>query len=382
MGSGLGLLGLRLRRRAGFFVSLAFAVLLAGCGTPVFNPFATQTNSNQANSANALNIVSVLGAPETVGTPLLTQMQVSAAARNLPLTAGPAVTGGRNISGYLSAVTETDGTTLSYVWDVFDAGGNRIHRVEGSEKSPERPSDPWIAADEAVLGRIAETSTAALAAWLIANGQNEAAPTETTPAETAPATSAPAATETPPATGTTAPPPANQSGDASPVTNEAAPVRSAAFSQNTTPRLRLASIFAGTNTAPAQPAAATATQNTNVQLGAVEGAPGNGNEALTAALKTALAARGIGTNGGNDAPYRVLADITKSPAHNGREAIAVIWRVENGAGEEVGTVRQLRHVKAGALDGKWGAAATAAAEAAAGGMTEIIGDSDPILAQR
>ena len=114
--------GLRPRRTARILVLLAMAAALAGCGTPVFNPFAAQTDSNQAN---ALNIVSIIGAPDTVGMRLLTQMQSSATARNLPMTTGPAVTGGRNISGYLSAITETDGTTLSYVWDVFDADGNR-----------------------------------------------------------------------------------------------------------------------------------------------------------------------------------------------------------------------------------------------------------------
>lgn len=350
------------------FISLAIATLLAGCGTPVFNPFAAQTNSNQANSANALNIVSIVGAPDNVGTTLLTQMQASATARNLPLTAGPAVTGGRNISGYLSAVTEPDGTTLSYVWDVFDAGGSRIHRVEGSEKSTERPSDPWIAANEEVLGRVAETSTAALATWLIANGQNEAAP-----AQTAPAISTPGATETPPATGTTVPP-ANQSGDASPLTNEGAPVRAAAVSSTPGPRLRLASVLPGAN--------ATRAQSADVQLREIKGAPGNGDAALAKALGVALAARGVQTNGRDDASYRIFADVTKSPSHDGREAIAVIWRVEDRAGKVIGTVRQLRHVAVGALDGTWGSAATAAAEAAASGIVDLIQDPAPILAQR
>ncbi|MCG8445323.1 MAG: hypothetical protein MI753_06330 [Hyphomicrobiales bacterium] len=380
--------GLRPRRTARILVLLAMAAALAGCGTPVFNPFAAQTNSNQAN---ALNIVSIIGAPDTVGMTLLTQMQSSATARNLPMTTGPAVTGGRNISGYLSAITETDGTTLSYVWDVFDADGNRIHRIEGSEKSAERPSDPWIAANEAVLGRVAETSTAALATWLIANGQNQAVPEETTPTQTTPTQTAPAPTaaETPPATGTISPPstggtasPANQSGDASPATNGAMPVRSAAFSADTAPRPGLASLFTGTTGSRAQTAALSASQSAHVQLSEINGARGNGDTALAEALSTALAARGVRTHGGDDAPYRIFADVTQSPAHNGLEAIALIWRVEDRAGNVVGTVRQLRHVAAGTLGGEWGSAAVAAAEAAAGGIVELINDPAQILAQR
>ena len=69
-----------------------------------------------------------------------------------------------------SALAEADGTTVIYVWDVFDMGGTRLHRIQGQERQPgtSNPSAPW---SQITLMRTSSpsatrlTSTAEACAW-------------------------------------------------------------------------------------------------------------------------------------------------------------------------------------------------------------------------
>jgi hypothetical protein len=70
------------------------------------------------------------------------------------------------VRGYLAAETAKGQTTISWVWDVFDADGNRALRINGAEAAPGKHHDAWAAADDALLQRIARASMDQLAAFL------------------------------------------------------------------------------------------------------------------------------------------------------------------------------------------------------------------------
>jgi len=105
----------------------------------------------------------------------------------------------------------------------------------------------------------------------------------------------------------------------------------------------------------------------------VVGAPGDGEQALGAALTRRLLAAGVKsattlqTN-----VYDVQATVRVSPAPGGKQSIRIVWVVFSPAGDQLGVVAQTRDVRAGSLDKKWGAAADAAAGAAADDIVKLL----------
>lgn len=67
--------------------------------------------------------------------------------------------------GYFSTMPEDDGTTVIYVWDVYDTAGNRLHRINGQAKAGKIGSD-WNAIPAATMQTIADATVAQLTAWL------------------------------------------------------------------------------------------------------------------------------------------------------------------------------------------------------------------------
>ena len=70
------------------------------------------------------------------------------------------------IRGYLAAKIVKGQTTISWVWDVFDGDEHRALRINGEETSKGPYRDPWTAADDAMLRRIARSSMEQLATFL------------------------------------------------------------------------------------------------------------------------------------------------------------------------------------------------------------------------
>lgn len=71
------------------------------------------------------------------------------------------------VRGYLAAKVANGETTISWVWDVFDRDEQRAIRINGDEHVKKSgKADPWTAADEAMLRRIASASMEQLATFL------------------------------------------------------------------------------------------------------------------------------------------------------------------------------------------------------------------------
>lgn len=105
----------------------------------------------------------------------------------------------------------------------------------------------------------------------------------------------------------------------------------------------------------------------------VAGAPGDGEQALAAALGKRLSAAGVNTASalaGN--VYSVEGIVKMTAVKGGRQAVRIDWTVFGPGGDTLGGVSQTKLVRKGSLDRKWGAAADAAARAAANSIAKLI----------
>jgi hypothetical protein len=111
-----------------------------------------------------------------------------------------------------------------------------------------------------------------------------------------------------------------------------------------------------------------------VFVAAVEGAPGNGNDALRKAMTSRLQRHGfrVADQGGGRNTFSVAATVDVGDAVGGTQEVRVSWRVLDAEGAERGSVDQANAVAAGSLDGDWGAVAEAVAAAAAAGIMEVF----------
>ena len=102
-------------------------------------------------------------------------------------------------------------------------------------------------------------------------------------------------------------------------------------------------------------------------------APGDGEDALAAALSRQLAARGlIPATAFQANVYEVQGTVRVAPGAKGKESITIIWVVLAPDGTQLGITRQTKDVRKGSLDKKWGPAANAAAAAAAEDIAKLI----------
>lgn len=108
----------------------------------------------------------------------------------------------------------------------------------------------------------------------------------------------------------------------------------------------------------------------------VSGAPGDGNAALAKALAAALKVRGVRI-ARPDEPSdgerpTVAGTVRVVMAAAGQDRVEMVWRLIDPQGGEIGTVDQANMVRAGSLDGTWGAIAEAAADGAATGIAQLL----------
>ena len=102
----------------------------------------------------------------------------------------------------------------------------------------------------------------------------------------------------------------------------------------------------------------------------VKGAPGDGNQALAAALKTQLTNRNINvaSSASSQKTYKVVGLVNLTAPSDGKQSIRIQWIVKDPNDKRLGTVSQKNSIPSGSLDGKWGKTADAAASAAAQGV--------------
>jgi len=106
----------------------------------------------------------------------------------------------------------------------------------------------------------------------------------------------------------------------------------------------------------------------------VEGAPGDGNAALTEAIKTALGDLDVLiTEDRRQAKIQLSGTVAVQPLGDGKDRIGIVWRVTTPDGFEVGRAAQENTVPSGSLAGSWADEAERIANAATAGIERILG---------
>jgi hypothetical protein len=144
-------------------LSLAIACALGGCAS-----------SGSANSAFAMAnpgdgatiaFESIDGPPPAVFERMVSVLDSESKLRSLAIVSREGQAAYR-VRSYLSAEVVRGRTVVAWVWDVYDRDQQRALRLSGEEPAGKAGRDPWAAADDLVLRRIAQAGLSGLSAMI------------------------------------------------------------------------------------------------------------------------------------------------------------------------------------------------------------------------
>ena len=162
---------------------LAVACALGGCaaGGGAVNSFA------MAGSGPTIAFESIDGPPQPVFDRMVGVLTSESRLRSLSIVSREGAAAYR-VRSYLAAQVSRGRTTIAWVWDVYDQNQQRALRLCGEEPAGKAGRDPWAAADDLVLRKIAQAGFSGLSSMI-----NQTAPADAPqPAPAAPAKHGPA----------------------------------------------------------------------------------------------------------------------------------------------------------------------------------------------
>lgn len=139
------------------------AVLQPSALTTTAQPPAIQIAS--LGSDFRLGFDPVVGASGEATQPLSARLSSRATESGIPLAA-PGDGATLSMKGYFSAISENGVTTVIYVWDVVDATGTRLHRIQGQQRAPGGEGEGWSAVGAPTMEAIADETMSQLVTWL------------------------------------------------------------------------------------------------------------------------------------------------------------------------------------------------------------------------
>lgn len=170
-------------RKAAWIGLAGLALALSGCQDSGLDLAARSGKPVTVGAQTPVALDSMEGLPDAVSPRFSAALAREAQARELVFV--DAAGGPRfRLRGYLNAYPSDGGTTLSWVWDVFDASLKRARRVAGTELLRRSDANPWNAVDDAALSRAAARSLDEVGGFLIERPRPEV------PVAAAPATAA------------------------------------------------------------------------------------------------------------------------------------------------------------------------------------------------
>jgi hypothetical protein len=338
-------------RVAGPLVGGLFALLLAGCDPS--NTVSSEVPSGVALAqpvpSRPVTFAPVIGAPAKVSTKLNEMLVASAGQKSIPVV--PPKDAEYTVRGYLVAAPDPKGTKLSYIWDVSDRA-NKRKRIQGEELiEGKKGGDPWAVVDDNAMQRVASKAIEDIANYSPKGG-------------------GPAVTSS---TGG-APVPASVTSD--PAVVPGGPAQPAPAAPRVTGQADVSTSGGGTVLAAqtAQPAIPSPEAVALVPI--VSGAPGDGSQSLTAAMRKHLQNAGVKLvdSGGVANTYTVKGSVELGAAADGQQPITIHWTVVDPNGKTMDkAVVQRNKVAEGSLDGPWGQVADLAAGEAARSIARLIG---------
>lgn len=144
---------------------LAAATVLAGCagGNTPANSYAMAPS---ADSGVTVAFESIDGPPPQVFDRMVGVLDTESKLRSLSVVSREGMAAYR-VRSYLSAQVVRGKTMIAWVWDVYDANQQRALRLSGEEPTAAKAGrdatrDPWQAADDLVLRKIAQAGFSGL----------------------------------------------------------------------------------------------------------------------------------------------------------------------------------------------------------------------------
>jgi hypothetical protein len=152
---------------------LAMACGLAGCAGGV-EAFA------EAGNGATVAFESIDGPPPQVFDRMVGVLDSESKLRSLSIVSRESSAAYR-VRSYLAAEVSHGRTVIAWVWDVYDRNQQRALRLSGEEPANKPGRDPWTAADDLVLRKIAQAGLSGLSGMI-----NGAAPVDASPPAAAP----------------------------------------------------------------------------------------------------------------------------------------------------------------------------------------------------
>ena len=151
--------------RAGFAaLCLAAACALGGCaagGAATSGAFAMATDGG----GQTIAFESIDGPPPQVFDRMVSVLDSETKLRSLSIVSREGSAAYR-VRSYLSAQVVHGRTVIAWVWDVYDRDQQRALRLSGEEPAGKAGRDPWAAADDLVLRKIAQAGLSGLSSMV------------------------------------------------------------------------------------------------------------------------------------------------------------------------------------------------------------------------
>jgi hypothetical protein len=149
-------------------VLLAIACGLGGCASG-----GGSGSFAMAGAGSTVAFESIDGPPPQVFDRMVNVLDSESKLRNLSIVSREDSATYR-VRSYLSAQIARGRTIIAWVWDVYDRDQQRVLRLSGDEPTSRAGRDPWTAADDLVLRKIAQAGLSGLSG--LVNGTAPDAP--------------------------------------------------------------------------------------------------------------------------------------------------------------------------------------------------------------
>lgn len=116
-----------------------------------------------------LRLDPIVGAPVEAAAPLTERLATHARSLGIGVAGSTDATTTHVLKGYFSVMTEGSDTTVVYVWDIYDASGNRVHRINGQQRVPAKGGQGWSSVSVETMQQIADVTVDQFAGWLAGN---------------------------------------------------------------------------------------------------------------------------------------------------------------------------------------------------------------------
>jgi len=158
---------------------LGFACGLGGCATD--GAGAGSGSFAMASSGPTVAFESIDGPPPQIFDRMVSVLDSESKLRNLSIVSREGTSAFR-VRSYLSAQVSRGRTTIAWVWDVYDRDQQRALRLSGEEPAGKAGRDPWAAADDLILRKIAQAGLSGLSGMISGSAPADSPPPGPAPA--------------------------------------------------------------------------------------------------------------------------------------------------------------------------------------------------------